>query len=520
MAVPELGTGPVVGSVLPRLWTRPLVTGPPGPCGCGCPLTPDTTDGFQVDDWARRVLRAPLRGWQRWAVIHGLELDAATGGPRFRTVLLEAGRQNGKTRVPGVLSSWWQFGCDVPLILGTSTKVDYARESWQHACALVEAAPALTGLRARRWRREANGEQESWSRAGARYKISAANAEGGRSLTVHRLILDELRQHHSYDAWSASVYAGNAVADFQVWALSNAGTDASIVLNELHDACAEFIRTGVGDPTAALFSWSCPDDADPLDVAALAAANPSLGDGITAAVLLGQAAKAVQVGGQLLAEFKTEVMCIRQASGADALDGGAWKRAAVPAPIPATTRVAGCLDIAPDGAHGTLAVAALETDADGRERVRVETVAAWDDLELLRRQLPDWVGRVQPYVLGWYPAGPAAALDTALRDRRKSGVRGWPPPRVRVVEIGAELGAVCMGFAAAVAGDGVRHSGQALLDAQVIGAARRTRGDAWVFDRRPGGVHVDALYAVAGAAHLARTMPAPRQATRLRVIGD
>lgn len=67
---------------LPRLFTAPLVTGPPGPCGCGCALTPDTSDGFDVAAWAADVLHAPLRGWQRWLLIHGLEL-AAGGRPRF-----------------------------------------------------------------------------------------------------------------------------------------------------------------------------------------------------------------------------------------------------------------------------------------------------------------------------------------------------------------------------------------------------------------------------------------------------
>lgn len=437
-------------------------------------------------------------------------------------MLVEAGRQNGKTRVPSVLASWWQFCDRVPLILGTSTKLDYARESWNAACALVEAAPALTELRGRRWRREANGEQESWSAERCRYKIAPANAEGGRSLTVHRLILDELRQHHTYDAWSASVYAGNAVRDFQVWALSNAGTDASVVLNDLHDACEKFITTGVGDPDAAMFSWSCEPGADPLDPAALAQANPSLGDGIDAGVLLGQARKAVAVGGSMLAEFLTEVMCIRVGSGSPPLDGRAWAAAAVPAALPREAgRLAACLDVAPDGAHATLAVAALELDAGGRERVRVETVAAWDDLEQVRAALPGWIERVRPYVLGWYPGGPAAAVDTALRDRRRAGVRGWPPRGVRIAEITAELPAVCLGFAAAVAGDGVRHSGQDLLDAQVGAAVRRARGDAWVFDRRAGaGAHVDALYAVAGAAHLVRTIPPRRPATRLRVVAD
>jgi len=512
----------VVGATVPRVFTPPLVTGPPGPCGCGCALTPDTSEGYDLVDWATDVLHAPPRPWQRWAAIHGLEL-LPDGRPRFRTLLVVAGRQSGKTWLPSTLSTWWQFCCHVPLTLGTSTKLDYARESWNRACVLVESAPALADRRGRRWRREANGEQESWTKRRARYKIAPANAEGGRSLTVHRLILDELRQHHTHDAWSASVYAGNAVADFQAWALSNAGTAQSVVLNELQDACELQITTGVGDPRTGMFAWSAPDDADPLDVYALAQANPSMNlpGGPTSELLLQQAATALAAGGRMLAEYKTEVMCIRVTSMAPALDAAAWQTANRPAPLSgAAGRVAACVDVAPDGAHAALVLAAL-VDVDGEQRVRVEVAAGWDDLAQARAALPALVARIRPYTIGWFPSGPAAALDADLRDRRKSGVRGWPPRGVRVAEITAAVPAVCLGFASLLAAGGIVHSGQDLLDAQVLAAQRRGRGDGWVFDRRPGDpVHVDAVYAAAGAVHLARTVPPRRASAPLTIVGD
>lgn len=77
-----LEPAPVYGSTMPRLWTRPLVVGPPGPCGCGCALTPATSDGYDVAAWASDVLGVTLRPWQRWALIHGLEL-LPDGRPRF-----------------------------------------------------------------------------------------------------------------------------------------------------------------------------------------------------------------------------------------------------------------------------------------------------------------------------------------------------------------------------------------------------------------------------------------------------
>jgi hypothetical protein len=65
---------------------------------------------------------------------------------------------------------------------------------------------------------------------------------------------------------------------------------------------------------------------------------------------------------------------------------------------------------------------------------------------------------------------------------------------------------VCMGFAEQVSARQIAHSDEPLLNAQVAGAERLKQGDQWRFTRSGSG-HVDALYAAAGAVHLARTIP-------------
>lgn len=505
----------VRGSTTPRLFTPPLVTGPPGPCGCGCALTRESSFGFDVDDFAREVLRHPLDAWQRWLVIHGGELRE-DGSPRFSTVLVLVSRQNGKTELLVVLSLYWQFVEAVPLILGTSTKIDYAKESWKKAVKLAERTPELAHLRpAGRsgWKREANGEQESWTTEDARYKIAASNAEGGRSLSIDRLILDELRQHTSYEAWDAAEPATSARPGSQIWALSNAGDSRSVVLNDKRGDALAFIEDGEGDDDLGLFEWSAEEDADPLDIAALAQANPNLGYRKDAKKLLANARRAVARGGDALTGFKTEHMCIRVKHLNPAIDPGAWSRCAEAGGLEAVrARVALCLDVAPDLTHATLYAAAVLPD----DRVRVDFVQAWDGTgatEKLRRDLPALIRRVRPRVLGWLPGGPAAALAADLVDR---GQAGWPPKGVAVEGIRADLPAVCMGFAEQVTARRIVHSDDPLLNAHVGGAERLKRGDVWVFSRKGEG-HVDALYAAAGAAHLARTLPPPVGKPRLIV---
>jgi phage terminase large subunit-like protein len=497
----------VLGRTEPRIFTPPLRE-----------LAPATSYGFDVAEFAADVLGAPLDPWQEWLAVHAGEL-LPDGRPRFRQVLVLASRQNGKTHLPVVLSLYWQFVEAVPLILGTSTKIEYAKESWQKAVKLAEKCADLDDVRPAPWTRLANGEQESWTVDGSRYKIAASNAEGGRSLTIHRLILDELRQHHDYSAWNASVPAGNAVRDFQVWCMSNAGDDRSVVLNELRDAAVEFIEHGDGDYRLGLFEWSAPDDSDPLDIEALAMANPNLNRRLDAEALLGDAKRAVKKGGEALTGFKTEYMCIRVKHLDPAIDPAAWARCLDPGDLAAVRgRVAVCLDVAPDAQHATL-VAAARCD-DGR--VRVEPVRDWSGAgctDAVRRELPALLARVKPQTLGWFPNGPAAALAADLADRTKQGRRGWPPPGVTVTEIRGELSATCMGFAELIAAGQLAHAGDPLLDAHVGAAERLRRGDAWVFSRRGEG-NIDAAYAAAGAAHLARTQPATVGKPRLVVAKE
>jgi phage terminase large subunit-like protein len=496
-----LDSPPMLGKAEPRLWTPPLRE-----------LTPATSYGFEVIDFADEIGH-PLLPWQKFAVVHGGEL-LPDGRPRFRIVVLLVSRQNGKTELPVVLSVFWQFRQKVPLILGTSTQLSYAKESWQKAVSLVRKTRALDDLHepGRKWLRRTNGETESWTVHGARYRIAASNSEGGRSLTINRGVADELRQHRTYEAWDAFEPACSP-EDTQIWCLSNAGDSRSVVLNDLQDSAREFIETGVGDERLGLLEWSAPEGADVEDVDALLQANPRVGYGLDLQVLKAGAARAKRLGGEALAGFKTERLCIRVKHLNPAIDPRRWEDCKKVGDLAdARSRLAVCIDLSPSGDHATLAAAAVLEDG----RVRVETVHEWTGpgaATAMERDLPGWVEKLKPKTVGWFPAGPAAAVAAAVADRRKEGVTGWPPRGVKVAEIRGEAAAVCMGLDKEVTAGTLAHSGQKMLDAQVGGAERLRRGDAWVFTRRGGG-NVDAVYAVAGAVHLARTLPKPRNVSR------
>jgi hypothetical protein len=526
----SFGLEGLLGSTHPRLETPPLVTGPPGPCGCGCALTEETSYGFDVEWFAEHVLKTPLDPWERRAVIHGGELlpDTDAEGrakPRFRKLLILVARQQGKTFLVKVLILFWQFIERWPMILATSTNLSYAKEVWADAVNLAESIPDLACDVPKGGVRKAAGEEcltavdpEDPAKT-SRYKIAASNRKGGRSLSIDRLALDELREHPDWSAWGAAYHAMNAKPFGQVVAITNMGDDTSVVLDSLREEALRFIETGKGDRRLGLLEWSAPEGSDPEDPHALAMANPNIGHRTDIEDLLADARRAKVNGGEELNTFLTEILCIRVKHMNPAVNPEKWAANLDPGVLTGLRNVGLVLDVSLDARHASLVAAAvLPSDDPDVLRVRVEVIAAWEGekcLSDLRRELPGHVKKIKPKVLGWMPNGPAAAVAAKLTTRK--GARSpWLPAGTQIVEITSEITAVCMGFVDVIDSNEIVHSGDPLLDAHVLGAEKLMRGDAYVFTRKGTG-HVDCAYAAAGAVHLARTLPASVGKPRLVV---
>lgn len=501
--------------VLPREYTRPLIVGPPGPCGCGCALTPDTSYGFDVIEFAEAIGR-PLDPWQGWAAIHIGEL-LPDGRPRFRKVLIMVARQNGKSELLKIIGLYFLIIARVPQILSMSNKFEYARALWSSAYKYAmrsEVTKATIPI----YRPGNNdphmvavadgGDEPTW-------RICAANADAGRSGSCDLIMIDELRQHRTHEAWSASLHTMNARRHAQLIAASNEGTPASVVLDMLRDEALSGKNRRTG-----LFAWQAPEGARPDDPAAITAANPNVGVRIELDDLIAEGVAAGAEGGDRLTEFQTEVMCVRVAVFKPAINAAHWAERGPSEDRPALVlaghraALAVCLDVSLDGRHATLAGAAV---VDGK--VHVGIIAGWDSPAAMRRELPGIMAAIRPRALVWFPHGPAAGFMTELSKPRRGTTTAerWPPRGVKLIEITGESAAACMGFAEQVESDDLRHDGHELATTHVGNAIRRPRGDLWVFDRRGAG-HIDAVYAMAGAVHATRTLPpAPPP---LRVVGS
>lgn len=539
---PTIADRPLFGSTKPRLWTRPLRK-----------LTPETSKGFAAIAFAE-TLGITLFPWQKWLLIHALELRP-DGHYRFRTVVVLVARQNGKTTLLKVLALWRMWEDGARLVFGTSTSLDYAREAWQASADLADEyderngwpergrhgrprdvnwifereqaepvptsaepetipgliLPASHHVNPRTGRTRQVGRLPALVRDvkggaldtslvltnGARYKVGVAGRKGGRSLSVDLCIADELREHYDWDPWNAMSGATQARPDPQIWALSNMGDARSVVLNQFRDQGVAFIETGEGDPATGLFEWSGFPGCELDDPRAMAQANPSLGFTIKQEGLLSASRIMTPEG------YRTEHLCQRVETLNAALSASAWNDCGDAAGTMESlrSRVVLCLDAAPDLAHVSLVAAALLADG----RVRVETVAAWTNTQEFRRALPVLAEVIKPRAFGWFPQGPAAALRTDL-----DGLRN-----VQEIQASAVPG-VCQGTADLIDARRIIHGEDPMLTAQVLGATRAPAGDAgWRFARKGVG-NVDAVYAMAGAVHLART--AGRSVGKPRII--
>jgi len=469
----------ILGRPEPRLATEPVRK-----------LTRHTTLGFEAIRFASEVLGVELLPWQEWWLKHALELNP-DGSFRYRTILTLIGRQNGKTFLLKVLALYVMYMGRARLVLGAAQSLDIARESWQGAVDMATSDPELADEID--VVRHANGEQELRLVSGARYRIAAATRSAGRGLSVDLLILDELREHRDWLAWAALSKTTMARPNALAVGISNAGDDASVVLNSLRETAL----AGT-DSSLALFEWSAPDNCDLDDVDAWAQANPGLGHTISA-----QAIRSA-LGSDPPAVFRTEVLCQRVLTLDNAVDLAAWTacRDAAGSLDSSRDRVVACVDVAPDGGHVTLAAAAGLPDG----RVRVEIVEAWDSTEAARFALADAITAVNPRAVAWFPGGPAASIAPVMRNL----------PNVTELK-GAEVAAVCMGFADLVRARRIVQPGDPLLDAHLAGAKRWDVGEGWRFVRRGVG-HVDAAYAAAGAVHAALTVPVEKPKPRMLVV--
>ena len=266
------------GRTEPRIYTRPLRE-----------LTEDTSLGFLCIEYAETILGESLYPWQKWALIHLLEINGDLQVKwtfRFRTILIMIARQNGKTKLSSIIASFFMNVLEVPNIFGTSLSLDKAEEVWEAVIVVQEKNPELAKQIERVSR--TNGNKRLILKNGSSYKVGAPTRRAGRGDSNDLVLLDEVREQRDFEVLSAAANSTNAKPNGIIICFSNAGDPDSIVLREMRNKAIALIdgTTTAGDfggdvdgATLGLFEWSAPDGAATDDLEQLAQANPALGYG-------------------------------------------------------------------------------------------------------------------------------------------------------------------------------------------------------------------------------------------------
>ena len=347
----------MMGYTEPRLFTPPLRE-----------LTEETSLGFACIEYAETVLKKELYPWQKWALIHALEIvgDLEAGWKfRFRTILFLISRQNGKTVLSEVLASFFMNVLRVESIFGTSLSLDKAEEVWEAVINDQEAHPELSADIDRVSR--TNGNKRLILNGGRQYKVGAPTRRAGRGDSNDLVMLDEIREQRDFEVFSAAAASTNAKPNGLIVCFSNAGDPDSIVLRQLRSQAIAVIEGGsvtdfggdVNGSTLGLFEWSAPDDAATDDMEALAQANPALGYGyLTERALLSNRATFPEN------KFRSECMCQQvETILPNPFPDGAWEGGLdIHSTIAPESELFFGLDLSQDRRWATIAVCGMRDD--------------------------------------------------------------------------------------------------------------------------------------------------------------
>jgi phage terminase large subunit-like protein len=492
----------------PRIWTKPLRE-----------LTPQTSMGFEVIDFALLFLGVVLYPWQKWFLIHALEIHA-DGAYRFKRIIGLVARQQGKTKLITVLAAWWLFVDSERFpedlhprdfkVLGTAQNLDIARDAWAAVgryCDPLDddSIPALSGQTNKI--SGSHGFEALILKNKTTYEIRAANRQAGRGKSAARVIMDELREQRTWDAWAAISQTTKAVFNSQLIGISNAGDSGSVVLAHQRKAALDFIakwdamvEAGIqsledfangNDTSLGIFEWSAPDDCAPDDIDGILQANPSIGYGNVTV----ESIRADREG-MPEREYRTEVLCQWVTAAVETyLDANAWQDCSDPEDeaYPGST-------VADDSPM------VIGIDTSGDRTMSYVAVAGFREDNLAHGEIIAMRAGML-WVVGFVVAVAAAQgiTDVAVQIRGCAAAEFAEPLREAGLNI-IEIAGTALGSSAGRTRDKVRdrtmrHRSQPILNMAVTGAVTKRLGEVQVWDRTASVVDIAPLVALSNALY-------------------
>lgn len=400
------------------------------------------------------ALGTPFMPWQSLVANVALEAHPDTGLLLRRLVVVTIPRQEGKTTLTRALAVWAALRGNRRRVMTTAQSRQDARSIHWEETAEVLAASRLAALVAHV--DKGAGREHIRFRNGSRIQIFSPNETGGHGLPNSCAIVDE--------AWSlteaviqAIQPAQQAQPDPQLWIVSTAGTDESLMLRR-------YVELGrAGEVPMVYFDWSAPDEADPDDPATWRAAMPALGHTIT------EEAVAHARDTMTDSDFQRAYLNRWTARNERKIPANWWKACE---DLGSTLAGPVCLaaDIAADRSAGSIAAAGPRADG----RIHLEVIDRRKGTDWMAGRLRALIGRHRPRHVALLSTGPSATLVDELQ---RAGQAVLSPT-------GAGWAAGCAGLFDAVRDRTVAHRAQPALDLALAGAGTRAVGDGWSWSAR------------------------------------
>jgi hypothetical protein len=479
-----------------------MTTSPPRPSSClprfGTPRDPSRkTIGGR---WAKvaAALGKPMMPWQRHVADVAGEIDPETGDLYYGEVVVTVPRQSGKTTLilPVAVDR-----CIVPWRMGpqrsvytAQTRNDARKKFVEEHIPLLEET-FLWGLV--KSKRLANGSESVQWRNRSRQALMATTKKSGHGPTIDQAFLDEFFAQVDDRLEQAVRPSMITRASSQLWVVSTAGDQTSFPLRRKVDRGRERCLSGEHGRIA-YFEYSAPDEADSDDPATWWSCMPALGSTITPA--------SVQTEREGMEDDEFRRAYLNQwrdgMVAAQAIPAEDWK-ACADGPDPHTGyggatldgRVAFALDVTPDSAWGSIAVAGRTAAGNPSGHViEHRPGTSW-----MVPRIVELAAKWRPLAVTLDPASQSAALlNDLVRERIE------PLLMVNAREYAAACGALYNAATHQPSEGGLllppvfRHRDQAVLNAALAGAGKRrlVGGDAWLWDRRTSTTDISPLVAV------------------------
>ena len=351
-------------------------------------LSPATSDGWAAIAFAEEMLGITLFPWQRWLLIHALELNEDFTY-RFRTVIVCQARQNGKTLIMILLALWHIYAKGSRTVIATAQDLAKAEDAWAAAVEWAQEDEELSELINKISLAHPKIFKVMNPIIGklCEYRVASASRRGGRGFTGDLVLLDELREHQSWDSWAAVTKTIMARPRAQVWAFSNAGDAMSIVWRyqralahrelgwpdgdadaaileqideDVDELLAELSTEFGADMASGWFEWSAPPGAKRTDRHAWGQSNGSMNHVSVVENCITERAIAHALRTDPASVFDQEVLCRYVPFG----DGGpfpegSWAATCDPEARPASGAPASvCVEVSTTRSQTTIASAA------------------------------------------------------------------------------------------------------------------------------------------------------------------